>query len=134
MLARASRRRRRSKSGARSSSPTATMVDRSTGSFSMFHMSASASLMCSAKRGWPATSLKLLPRNVDDRALHDLQGAPGEQVAARTLEVDAVVGADLDELALRVRQVLRVVAVGILEEREAVDVDGSAALRRLLLD
>ena len=49
--------------------------------------------------GHPAATL--LARDVDDRALHHVEGLAGEEVAAGPLEVDAVGGPHLDELARR---------------------------------
>jgi hypothetical protein len=56
-VVRSMRRRSRSQSGIESNSATARIVERRTGSFSMFHMSASSSLMCCAKRAASAIGL-----------------------------------------------------------------------------
>ena len=54
-------------SGARSKNSTVTIVDRSSGSFSMFHMSASESLMCASKRSTSCGPGMAAPCGADPR-------------------------------------------------------------------
>src|SRR4051812_18339793 len=90
----------RSQSGDSSRMRTVTIVERSSGSFSMFHMSASESLMCASKRSagalTAARSLLVASPRDDARAPPlDLGRVDGPGPEVRLLLVDRVAHGDL---------------------------------------